>query len=513
MVAIRNSSSTRRWLALVGVSLAVLAIGLDATILSVALPTLATALHAGEADLEWFSSGYLLVLAAAVLPAGLIGDRFGRKRTLLISLALFGVASAACAYAPNSGAFLGARLILGLAGAGVIVMALSAVTVLFEVEDRPKAVGVFAASNFIALPLGPILGGWMLTHFYWGTLFMLNVPVVIVGLVIGGLLIPESRSEQRHGLDLVGIAVSAGGLVSLTAGLIQAGQHAWTDALALTLMIVGVLALILFFIWERWLKSRGGDPLIDPAIFESASFSWGAILAALGGLALIGLIFTMPQYFQGVLAVDAQSSGERLLPLIGGLVLGAVPAGRMAARLGDRITLMGGFVLTACGFMLGSLTSVNSNVWFVIVWMAVVGAGAGVVTSTGTSAALSKLHAEDSGIGSAVVQAIQKVGGPLGTTVFGSVLSAVYLAHLTSLGLTSSAQAAAHHSIFTGVALAEHVGSAPLLASVRSAFTAGMDVAFVVCAGIAVAGAILAVVFIPRRAAESVEEVAVVVSR
>lgn len=498
-------------MALGGVSLAVLAIGLDATALSVALPTLATALRAPEADLEWFSSGYLLVLAAAVLPAGLIGDRFGRKKTLLASLTLFGVASAICAYAPTSAAFLGGRLLLGLAGAGVVVMALSAVTVLFDVDERPKAVGIFAASNFMALPLGPILGGWMLTHFHWGALFLLNVPVVILGLIAAGFLIPESRSEKVRRLDPVGIVTSAGGLAAVTAGLVEAGQRGWTDAWALTLMIGGAVTLGLFFAWERRTKALGGDPLVEPALFESARFLWGAILAAIGGLALLGLIFTMPQYFQGVLGVDAQTSGMRLLPLIAGLVVGAIAANGVAGRIGNRMTLMWGFLLIASGFLVGSSTVANSPAWFVMAWMVVVGAGAGITTSVATSAALSQLNAEDSGIGSAVVQAIQKIGGPLGTTVFGSVLSAVYLSHLASLGLSNRAADQAHQSIFAGVAIATRTGSAALLGSVRAAFVAGMDTAFLVCAGIAAVGAILAVLFIPRRAAESVEEVPVVV--
>jgi EmrB/QacA subfamily drug resistance transporter len=505
-------SAARRWFALVGVSLAVLAIGLDGTILSVALPTLATALHAGESDLEWFSSGYLLVLAAAVLPAGLIGDRFGRKKTLLVSLALFGVGSAACAFASDAAAFLAARLLLGQAGAGVVVMALSAITVLFDREERPKAVGVFAASNFIALPLGPILGGWLLSHFWWGTLFLLNVPVVILGLIVGWLLIPESRSENKRGLDFVGVLASAGGLVAITAGMIEAGQNGWTNDWALILMSAGAVLLATFIFWERRVGAQGGDPLIDPALFESASFTWGAILAAIGGLAMIGVIFTMPQFFQGVLGVDAQASGLRLLPLIGGLILGAVPASRLAARIGDRITLAGGFFLLAGGFLLGSLTDATSSVWFVVVWMAIVGIGAGVATATATSAALSRIGADESGIGSAVVQAIQKVGAPLGTTVFGSVLSAVYLSHLTALGLPSAVADEAHRSIFAGVAIAERTGPAALLTSVRSAFVTGMDTAFLVCAGVGIVGAILAVVFIPRRVAESAEEVAVVVS-
>jgi DHA2 family multidrug resistance protein-like MFS transporter len=159
-VSIVSNPGSRRWWALGALNLAVLAVGLDITVLSVALPTLATALHASESDLQWFSSGYALALAAAMLPAGLLGDRYGRKKVMLVALALFGAGSVACAYAPSAGAFIAARVVLGLAGAGVIVMALSALTVLFTEEERPRAVGIWAAANFLALPLGPILGGW-----------------------------------------------------------------------------------------------------------------------------------------------------------------------------------------------------------------------------------------------------------------------------------------------------------------------------------------------------------------
>ncbi len=181
----------RRWWALGALTLAVLAVGLDGTILSVALPTLAGALHASESDLQWFTSGYLLVLAAAMLPAGLLGDRYGRKKVMLTALALFAVGSAACAYAPSAGAFIAARLVLGLAGAGIVVMALSALTVLFTEEERPRAVGIWAAANFLSLPIGPILGGWLLTNYWWGWVFLMNVPVALLGLVIALALVPE----------------------------------------------------------------------------------------------------------------------------------------------------------------------------------------------------------------------------------------------------------------------------------------------------------------------------------
>ena len=185
-------TGARRWWALAAVSMSVLAVTVDGTVLSVALPTLARALHATETDLEWFSSGYLL-LAAAVLPAGLIGDRFGRKKLLTGCLAVFGAGSALCAEAPSPGVFLFARLLMGLAGSGVTVMALSALTVLFSDADRPRAVGAYEAANFLGLPAGPLLGGWMLSRLWWGWVFLLNVPIVAVGLIAALVLIPESR--------------------------------------------------------------------------------------------------------------------------------------------------------------------------------------------------------------------------------------------------------------------------------------------------------------------------------
>src|SRR5690242_14556929 len=224
---------TARWWALGALMLAVLAVGLDATVLSVALPTLAGALRASETDLQWFSSGYLLVLAAAMLPAGLLGDRYGRKKVMLAALALFGAGSVACAYAPSAGAFIAARVVLGIAGAGVIVMALSALTVLFTEEERPRAVGIWAAANFLSLPLGPILGGWLLTNYWWGWVFLMNVPVALVGLIVAFVLVPESRASVRPQLDPVGIVASAAGLVSVTYGLIEAGQNGWGDTSAL----------------------------------------------------------------------------------------------------------------------------------------------------------------------------------------------------------------------------------------------------------------------------------------
>jgi MFS transporter, DHA2 family, multidrug resistance protein len=503
-----KTSGSQRWWALGAVMLAVLAVGLDGTILSVALPTLAGALHASESDLQWFSASYLLVLAAAMLPSGLLGDRFGRKKVMLIALALFGAGSAACAYAPTSAAFIAARAGLGIAGAAISVMALSALTVLFTEEERPRAVGIWAGANFLALPIGPILGGWLLSHYWWGWVFLINVPVALIGLIAVIALVPESRAPERPGLDLVGIVLSSGGLIAVTYGMIEAGRYGWGDTGVLATLIAGVIVLAGFFFWEHWLSVRPhGQPLIDLTLFRSPAFTWGVILPAMGILAMIGVLFTMPQYFQGVQGVDATGSGLRLLPLIGGLIVGAVPADRVAARIGAKFTVAIGFAVLAAGLLLGATTAATSSAGFVAAWMALAGAGMGATLATAASGALSEVPKERSGVGSAIMGALQKTGAPFGAAILGSVLSTTYQAHLSLTGVPPVAAHAVQSSVFGGIAVAQQIGSAALLTSVRQAFVQGMDSALVVSAGIAIAGILLTLIFLPSKTAANTGEI------
>jgi EmrB/QacA subfamily drug resistance transporter len=497
-----SGSGSAKWWALAAVNLAVIAVSLDATVLSVALPTLAHSLHASESDLQWFTSGYLLTLSAVMLPAGLLGDRYGRKSVMLVALSLFGAASAACAYAPSAGVFIAARVLLGAAGAAVIVMALSALTVLFSEAERPRAVGVWAAANFLALPIGPILGGWLVSHYWWGWVFLLNVPVVALAFVAVAALVPKSRASKRSWIDVVGIAASVGGLLSLTYGLILAGEHGWASTTALSLMSVGVALLAAFVLWEGWLGQRaGGEPLVDPALLRSASFMWSVILQAFGVLVIVGVLFTMPQYFQGVLGTNAMGSGLRLLPLVGGLIVGALPADRLAELVSSRRAVAIGFGLLAVGLLLGARTSVGSTSTFTAGWMALVGAGMGIAMATTATTALAELPEERAGVGSAVLQAFNKIGGPLGAAIFGSALTSAYLAHLKLAGLASAATAAARQSVFSGVAVARELHSPALLENVHSAFAHGLDQALYVSAGIALIGMVLAIVFLPRATA------------
>jgi len=490
---------SRRWWALGAVFLTILCVGIDSTVLSVALPTLAKSLHASEPDLQWFSSGYFLVLAATMLPAGLLGDRYGHKKVYLISLALFAVGSAACAFSTTVDEFMAARVILGFAGAGVIVMSISSLTVLFSTEERPKAVGILGAGNFLAMPIGPLLGGWLLTNFWWGWVFLVNVPVALIGLIAASALLPEFRAPQRPAFDLTGVAASVLGLVAMTYGLIRAGQDGWGNPGALLMIVLGIAILAGFLAWERRLTRRpGGQPLLDMTLFSSASFTWGAIFAAMSFLSLIGVLFAMPQYFQGVLGTTAMGSGLRLLPLVGGVLIGAVPAAEIAKLVGAKIAVAVGFGLLVLGLCLGAGTSVDSSGVFVGVWMTTVGAGMGLALATSTSAALVELSPDQSGVGTGVVEAIDEVGGPLGIAILGSVVSAGYLAHLSLSNLSGPAASAVRQSVFGGVAIAEQHHLLSLLTSVRAAFVQGMDTALLVSAGIALAGAVLSLLYLPK---------------
>jgi DHA2 family multidrug resistance protein-like MFS transporter len=488
----------RKWWALGGVTLAVLAVGMDLTILSVALPTLARVLKASESDLEWFSSGYALMLAAAMLPAGLLGDRYGRKKVLLGSLALFAAGSAACAYSRTAGEFIAARVVLGVAGAGIIVMAVSALTVLFSEDERPKAVGIWAAANMLAFPIGPVFGGWLLTHYWWGWVFLMNAPVALIGLIAVGALVPESSSTRPPGLDVAGILGSAGGLVALTYGFIEAGEHGWGAPATVGLIGAGVVVLAGFFVWERVLGNRpDGQPLVDLSLFESAAFTWGVILFAVLTLALVGLLFTLPQYFQGVMATNAEGSGIRLLPIVGGLLVGALPASVIAKRTGAKLAVSMGFAILAVGLGIGATTTVASGEAFNALWLVVAGVGTGLTMATAASSALVELDEERAGVGSAVLQALKNTGAPLGSAILGSTLSVAYISHLQLAGLHPAVAATARRSVFGGLVVARALHSTLLVASVRAAFVHGMDAALVVSVGFAVAGVVLALVFLP----------------
>ncbi|XVU22273.1 MFS transporter [Actinoplanes sp. CA-054009] len=482
-------TSTSRWYALAALALSTLAVGLDTTVLSVALPTLARDLSASTGDLQWFTTAYLLVLAAALLPAGLLGDRLGRKRMLVGALALFGAASVACAYAQSSGQLIAARAVLGLGAAVIMPLSGAVLTTLFDKETRPRAMSIWVTASALGIPLGPLLGGWLLDNFWWGSVFLINVPVVIVGIVALTLWMPESRGVSAR-FDPLGLIASTAGLVAVTYGVIAVGDRGWTDPRSLAVIAAGVVLLAGFVLWQR----RTPAPMVDLGLFRSRAFTGGALLATIGSFAMLGLLFTLPQFFAAVGGHDAFGSGLRLLPVIGGLLAGARVADKLRARLSARTIIAAGLVLIAAASFLGARTGVSTGYGSIAVWITLAGLGLGLTMPPSLDAALGALSPERAGVGNAVLQAMRQVGGAVGVAVLGTVVSAGYRAGVPA-------------SVDDGIASAVRLGDPGLLAQAQRAFTHGMDLSLLVAGAVAAAGVVLALIVLPARTARPPAEV------
>jgi MFS transporter, DHA2 family, multidrug resistance protein len=492
---------SRRWWALGSLALAVLAVGLDGTILSVALPTLGRSLDASTGQLQWFVAAYTLVFAAALVPGGMLGDRYGRKKMLLLSLLVFGAASIACALAPSADAFIAARAFLGLGGALMLPMVLGLLPVLFDERERPRAIGTITAAVMLGYPIGPLLGGWMLTRFDWGWVFLINLPVVVLALVAVAVLLPESRGGIRQPIDLVGVALSSGGLALLTYGVINAGDRGWSDGAAVAEIVGGTLALAAFVLWER----RVAAPLVDLRLFRARAFTWGATLSSLVSFAMFGLLFAAPLYFQVVRGADAQGSGVRLLPLIAGLLVGGAIADRLAARAGASASAALGLVLFAAGLAFGATTSVATGDAQAVAWIALCGLGLGLVLPTTIDAALGAVSDDNSGVASGVLQAVRMVGGALGAAILGALINATYRDQLEQTASPALARSA-HESAVAGIDAANAAHSAPLLHAIREAFVSGMNLTLWVSAALMIVGGLLALVVRPRPSAKQVPD-------
>lgn len=486
-----TTSNRHRWMALFALGLSMIAVGLDLTVLNTALPTLAEKLGATNSQLQWFAAGYNLVLAAAILPAGLLGDRIGLKRMLLAGLVMFGAGSVWCGVAGSAGELIAARTALGLGAAVLLPLGLSVLTVLFEPGERQRAIAVMGLLQMVGIPLGPIVAGAILQHFAWGWVFALNVPLVVVSLAAVAALMPPMPGKPGGRVDVAGIAVSALGLSAVTYGLIQQPVDGWSSVQVLGPLIGGILALAALIFVER----RSRNPLLDLSLFTSRSFTSGTLLVTLLQFTLVGLLFVLPQFFQAIQGSDAMGTGVRMLPVIGGLLVGMQIANRLVDKLGMTVIVVAGFAIAAIGLAGGTATGTGTGYWFVGAFTAVIGIGTGLALPTAMVTATQEFTTERAGIGSSMLQAVRQFGGVLGVAVLGSLLSAGYHA-----SLPDSAPSATRSSAAAGVAIAHKLGSPRLLEQVRAAFTDGTGAVLWFCAAVALLGIALAILLRTRRA-------------
>lgn len=491
----------RAWWALGALVLGVVTVGLDITVLNVALPTIGADLGAGTGALQWMVNAYVLVFAGLMLPLAALGDRYGRKRLLLVGLVVFGVASAAAAWAPSSSMVVAARAGIGVGAAIVIPISLATVTTLFpDPAQRAKAISVVIAGTGVGVPLGPIVGGWLLGRFWWGSVFLVNVPVAVLALAAVAVLLPESRDPTPAPADWVGAGLAIAGLVSLAYGVIAAPDRGWADGLVLGALTAGVVLLAGFVRWER----RARFPRVELRLFTRRRFLWGTLAAAVAGFALLGLLFVLPPVLQLVRGEDALGTGIQLLPMIGGLVVGAAVGQRLAARAGPRWPVSAGLLLLAAGLGAGAAASGPAGGetagWLLAGWLAAAGAGVGLALAPATDALLSELPPERAGSGTALAMTIRYVGGAFGVALLGSLLAQSYAGRLDTSGLPAPAAMAAEDSLAGALAVAARLGAPDLAAAARDAFTHGTGLVLAACAAVALAGAALTAAALPSAA-------------
>lgn len=494
----------RRWAILVVLMFSLLIVVLDNSILNVAVKTIAspapTGLGATQSELEWAINSYTLVFAGLLFTAGLLGDRIGRKKVLLFGILLFGIGSALAAMSGSPGELITWRAVMGFGAAFVMPATLAILMNVFERDEQPKAIGIWAGSVGLAIAIGPITGGLLLEHFWWGSIFLVNVPVVIVALIAMVVLVPDSRDPKPGRIDPLGVVLSIVGLVLLVFGIIRGGELAdFADPVVL-LSIIGGLAVLAGFVWH---EKRSSHPAIDVSYFRNGAFSAAVAAVALVFFALMGVTFFSAFYLQSVRGYSALQSGLLIVPLAAAQMIFAPRARLVVQRFGARAVCAVGMLLVAAGLLAFTLFDADTPVWVLCVVFFVQGTGMAHVMPPVTVAVMQALPREKAGSGSAINNTFRQVGGALGIAVLGSVLSTVYRGDIEGhLGtLPAPARDAAGESIEATLAVAEKLGPAgrPLVAAANDAFLGAMHVTAVGSASVALLGALVVGLFLPGR--------------
>ncbi|MFI5793259.1 MFS transporter [Streptomyces sp. NPDC051677] len=483
----------RRWWALGALVASMLTLGFDTTILNVALPTMARDLGAGTGEQQWMADAYVVVFAALMLPAGLLGDRFGRRRMLIAGLGIFLVGSLAGTLAGDVHAVIAARAVMGVGAALVTPLALSVLPSLFAPEERTKAVGVISSASALGLPLGPIIGGWLLNHFWWGSVFLVNVPMAAIGIAACVFLLPETRDPASPKVDIVSTALTATGLGALIYAIIEAPTRGWGDPLVLGTLGAAVVLIAALVLRER----RVERPMLDMTLLAHRGFLFNTIAATLVMFVLSGLLFVLPPYLQAVLGHDSLGTGVRLLPMMGGLLVASRTAGPVVTRFGARASVSAGLVVLAFAALLGSRTTADSGYGFTALWLSLTGLGFGFALIPAMNGALGALPRDRAGSGSGLLMTLRQVGGAIGIALLGSLLSGAFRDRLDVTGLPARAADTAGDSVVAAHVIAEKANLADLAASANDAYVHGMDLVLLVCGIAALVSALLAAAFLP----------------
>ncbi|MFE7551406.1 MFS transporter [Streptomyces gardneri] len=494
----------RRWAVLGVLMLSLLIVVLDNSILNVAVRTIAapapTGIGATQSELEWSINSYTLVFAGLLFTSGLLGDRLGRKKVLLFGITVFGIGSALAAFSGSPGELIAYRAVMGFGAAFVMPATLAVLMNVFERDEQPKAIGIWAGSVGLAIAIGPITGGVLLEHFWWGSIFLVNVPVVLLALALMIWLVPDSRDPKPGRIDIPGVLLSVLGLVLLVYGIIRGGELAsFTDPTVLAPALGGLAVLVLFVLHER----RSDHPAIDMSYFRRPAFSAAVAAIALVFFALMGVTFFSAFYLQSVRGYSALQSGLLILPLAIAQMVFAPRARLVVDRFGAKAVCTVGMLLVAAGLAAFALFDASTPVWALEVVFFLQGAGMAHIMPPVTVAVMQALPREKAGSGSAINNTFRQVGGAMGVAVLGSVLSSVYRGEIEGHlgGVPAALRDTAGESIEATLAVASRLGPAgrDLVAPAYDAFLDAMHVTAVASAVIALIGAAVVAAFLPGR--------------
>jgi EmrB/QacA subfamily drug resistance transporter len=484
----------RRHLILATMCLSLVLIVVSVSSLNVAIPTLSTDLQPTQPELLWIVDAYALVFAGLLLPAGALGDRFGRKGALQVGLAIFGLASIAATFADGPGQLIVLRGVMGAGAAFVMPATLSIIVNVFPPAERAKAIAIWAAFAGAGGAIGPVVSGYLLDHYWWGSVFLANLPFVALALVIGAVIVPTSKDPNHGRLDPIGAVISVAGLLALLFGIIEAPEWGWGDARTIGLFVAAAALLAAFVGWEL----RSDHPMLDPRVFKLRGLATGSVAISTAFFAMFGMFFVIAPYMQYVLGYSPLAAGVRQLPAAFGMIVMAPRSAQLTARIGRRNAIAIGLTIVAVGLASMALYDEGTSYWAIAVALLVLGIGMGMAMPPSTDAVVSSLPLAKAGVGSAVNDVTREVGGALGIAVVGSVLSSGFRSSIEGSGVALPGPAG--ESIQAAMKVAGELGpdGGPLARAAELAYADAMPTAILVLVGAMLLGVIVTLVAMPR---------------
>jgi EmrB/QacA subfamily drug resistance transporter len=502
--AIRPIRDRRLILTVLCVSL--LIVSLDNTILNVALPVIVRTLHASSSSLQWIVDSYAIVFAGLLLVAGSLGDRLGRKWVFMTGLAIFSAGSAVSAFSGTADRLIAARAFMGIGGAAIMPSTLSILTSTFtEARERARAIGIWSGTTGLGVAVGPVAGGWLLAHFWWGSVFLVNVPIALIGLFAAVWLVPNSKNSNTKRSDPIGAGLSIVGMGLLLWGIIEAPNRSWTSPLILGAIAAALAVLTLFIIWER----HSSHPMLEVSFFKSRRFSAAVGAMGLVMFALMGGLFLLTQYLQFSLGYTAFETGLRIAP-IAAVLLVVAPLSSVVDRLvGTKPVVFAGMAIVALGFGLLTRVTVHDTYMDVLPAFLLIGLGTGLAFAPSTESVMGSLPVDQAGVGAATNGAALQTGGALGVGVLGSLLNTRYQNRLAPVLAHYKMPASILHlitgSLGGALAVSQKIGGVlgPELANfARRSFVSGLDLAVSVGAVVVGTAGLVVLVVLPNRSAQ-----------